>query len=84
MLPYYFDFTPPARKKIEKYYGSPIEEKLNFPIRMTGLKTIKPLYADPAEFGETAEDEFGVVWSTLLGVLDKEPLYRGIIRELLQ
>ena len=63
-IPYYFDFTPPARIKIEKYYGSPIEDKLEFPIRMTGLKTIKPLYADPSEFGETAVDEFGVVWST--------------------
>lgn len=63
-VPYYFDFTPLARRKIERYYGSPIEERLNFPVRMTGLKTIKPLYADPSDFGETAGDEFGVIWST--------------------
>ncbi len=63
-VPYYFDFTPPARLNVEKYYGSPIEETLEFPIRMKGCKTIKPLYADPSGFGRTAEDEFGVVWST--------------------
>jgi len=62
--PYYFDFTPPARRKVEEYYGSPIEDALKYPVRMTGLKTIKPLYADPAEFGGAARDEFGVVWST--------------------
>ncbi len=49
---------------MEKYYGCPIEETLSFPVRMTGCKTIKPLYADPSDFGETAVDEFGVVWST--------------------
>lgn len=63
-VPYYFDFTPPAKETIETYYGAPIEEHLQFPLRLKGLKTIKPLYADPDEFGETAQDEFGVVWST--------------------
>ena len=63
-VPYYFDFTPPARRKVEAYYGEPIEDALTYPVRMTGLKTIKPLYADPTEFGDTAQDEFGVVWST--------------------
>ena len=63
-VPFYFDFTPPAKEEIEKFYGSPIEDRLKFPIRMTGLKTVKPLYADPLEFGETARDEFGVEWST--------------------
>ena len=63
-VPYYFDFTPPARRSIENHYGKPVVEILEFPIRMTGLGTIKPLYADPSDFGETAKDEFGVVWST--------------------
>ncbi|MCK4401008.1 hypothetical protein KAW08_01735 [bacterium] len=63
-VPYYFDFTPPSRLNIEEYYGSPIEEVLEFPIRMQGCKTIKPLYANPSDFGKTAEDEFGVIWST--------------------
>lgn len=63
-VPYYFDFTPPAKQSIEKYYGSPIEERLKFPIRMAGLKSIKPLYADPSDFGATVKDEFGVAWST--------------------
>jgi uroporphyrinogen decarboxylase len=63
-VPYYFDFTPSPRRKIESYYGNPIEEVLRFPVRMTSLKTIKPLYADPSVFGEAATDEFGVVWST--------------------
>lgn len=64
-VPYNFTFSPPARKKIEKFYGTAaIEEMLDFPIRMSAPKSIKPLYADPAVFGKTAKDEFGVVWST--------------------
>ncbi len=52
-VPYCFDFTPPARRNVEKHYGFPIEETLSFPVRMTGCTTIKPLYADPSDFGET-------------------------------
>ena len=63
-VPYYFDFTPPARMSVERYYGNPIEKSLRFPIRMQGCKSIKPLYAKPADFGESATDEFGVLWST--------------------
>jgi uroporphyrinogen decarboxylase len=37
---------------------------LDFPIRMTGPKSVKPLYAPPEEFGPTLKDEFGVVWTT--------------------
>ena len=39
-------------------------ERLDLPMRMTSLQSIKPLYASPDEFGPTAIDEFGVVWST--------------------
>lgn len=63
-VPYVFDFTPPAREKVEHYYGSPIEDALAFPIRMRSCTTIKPLYADPDIFGERAKDEWGVVWAT--------------------
>lgn len=63
-VPYNFMFSPVALSIMEKHYGSPIEEILGFPIRMTGPKSIKPLYADPAQFGDTIKDEFGVVWST--------------------
>lgn len=63
-VPYFFDFTPPARLIVESYYGSPAEDVLRFPIRMRSCKTIKPLYADPADFGEMAKDEWGVVWAT--------------------
>ena len=63
-VPYVFDFTPPARAKVERYYGSPIEDTLMFPLRMRSCKTIKPLYADPDVFGNLAKDEWGVVWAT--------------------
>ena len=63
-VPYYFDFTPPAQQKIESYYGSPVEERLGFPIRMGAPKSVKIFYADPEEFGKTIKDEFGVIWST--------------------
>jgi len=63
-VPYNFTFSPPAERLARTHYGGPLEETLALPIRMTGLKTMKPLYADPDEFGGTARDEFGVVWST--------------------
>ena len=78
-VPYYFDFTPPAKEKIERHYGSPIAERLRFPICMTGLKSIKPLYADPSDFGKTARDEFGVVWST--SSIDRGSPVRTVLNE---
>jgi len=63
-VPYYFDFTPPARRRAESIYGSPLEERLCLPLRMGSCRKLKPLYADPSEFGPTARDEFGVTWST--------------------
>ena len=63
--PYNFSFSPPAVRKATAYYGGDsIKERLDFPIRMTGLKTIKPLYASPEIYGETIKDEFGVLWAT--------------------
>ena len=64
-VPYHFTPTPPARRKLEQHYGTTvIEDALRLPIRMSGLKSIKPLYADPAEFGDTLTDEYGVMWTT--------------------
>jgi uroporphyrinogen decarboxylase len=63
-VPYNFDFSPPARKLVEAHFGSPVEEVLNLPLRMTSPKSIKPLYAAPKIYGDRARDEFGVVWST--------------------
>jgi len=63
-VPYNFMFSPPAERLAQEWYGMNLEEALSLPIRMTGPKTIKPLYADPDEFGDTVADEFGVVWST--------------------
>lgn len=64
-VPYNFMFSPPTLEMVETYYGaSPIEEKLDFPIRMNAPTSIKPLYADPKVYGESIVDEFGVKWST--------------------
>lgn len=63
-VPFNFSFTPPARYALEEYYDSPLENVLDFPIRMSGPKSIKPLYADPEIYGETTGDEYGVSWST--------------------
>ena len=63
-VPFNCSFSPPARQRVEEHYGAPAEVALDFPIRMTGLTTIKPLYASPEEFGDLAKDEFGVEWST--------------------
>ena len=63
-VPYNFMFSPPVQRLAERHYGGPIEDALNLPIRMTVPKSIKPLYADPSEFGPTVTGEYGVVWST--------------------
>jgi uroporphyrinogen decarboxylase len=61
--PYHFDFTPPARRKLIGYFKSEeIEDILKLPIRWGGPNTIKPLYADPDDYGSTLKDEFGVTW----------------------
>jgi uroporphyrinogen decarboxylase len=64
-VPYNFMFSPPAREALERRYATEdLEETLALPIRMNAPVSIKPLYADPAEFGDAARDEFGVLWST--------------------
>lgn len=63
-VPYNFMFSPPALRRAESHYGSGLEGVIDLPMRMTGPKSIKPLYADPKIYGETIKDEFGVVWST--------------------
>ncbi len=64
-VPYNVPLSPPARDKLEKHFGADdVEGLLDLPIRMTGMKSIKPLYASPDEFGSHAKDEFGVVWTT--------------------
>lgn len=63
-IPYNFLFCPPAEKIAEAHYGKDLPESLALPIRMTGPKCGKPLYASPDEFGATVKDEFGVTWST--------------------
>lgn len=64
-VPFNLPLSPVARKLLEAHYKtSDLEEFLGFPIRMNSPNSIKPLYADPAIFGGTAVDEFGVVWTT--------------------
>lgn len=64
-VPYNLPLSPPARRMLEEHYAcDDVEARLGLPIRMTGTKSIKPLYAAPAEYGSRASDEFGVQWST--------------------
>ncbi len=63
-VPYNFMFSPPAERLAREHYGHDLEESLSLPIRMTGPKSTKPLYAYPDEYGDAIADEFGVVWST--------------------
>lgn len=64
-VPYNFMFSPPARARLEAHYRtSDLETFLRLPLRIGGMKSIKPLYAPPAEFGARVRDELGVVWST--------------------
>jgi uroporphyrinogen decarboxylase len=64
-VPYNFMFSPPARARVQQHYGcEDVATALHLPLRMTGTVSVKPLYAPPAQFGETVTDEFGVTWST--------------------
>ncbi|MGA2031233.1 MAG: uroporphyrinogen decarboxylase family protein [Thermoguttaceae bacterium] len=64
-VPYNFSFSPPARARLEAHYATDdVETAIALPMRMIGTRSIKPLYAAPAQFGDRAVDEFGVAWST--------------------
>ena len=64
-MPYNFMFSPPARACLEAHYGTgDLEAAIGLPMRINGTRSIKPLYAPPAEFGPRVTDEFGVAWST--------------------
>lgn len=63
-VPYNLLFSPVSARIAREHYGEVLEESLGLPIRMTGLQSKKPLYADPDEFGPTITDDFGVVWTT--------------------
>lgn len=64
-VPYNPMFCPTARKRLEAWYGTgDLIDFLDLPMRMGGVVSIKPLYADPAVYGPTITDEHGVVWTT--------------------
>ena len=64
-VPYNFSFSPAVRARLEAHFGTrDVERAIGLPLRMTGTRSIKPLYASPEEFGTRVSDEFGVVWST--------------------
>ena len=64
-VPYEFTFSPPVERRLVRHYGrTDLDDVLDLPIRSAAPKSVKPLYACPADFGETAVDEFGVVWTT--------------------
>ncbi|HDY89623.1 MAG TPA: hypothetical protein ENH82_16115 [bacterium] len=68
-MPYNFFFTPAALEKAQEHYGSPVDDVLNFPIRVNAVSSLKPVYAHPSDYGRNVRDEFGVLWST--GVTDR-------------
>ena len=64
-IPYNFMFVPAVQRRLEAHYDTDdLAEYFDFPIRMTAPVSVKPLYADSREYGETIRDEFGIVWST--------------------
>ena len=64
-VPYNFSFSPRALAALQEHYGTDdVKEAIGVPIRTVSCKSIKPMYASPAEHGQTIQDEFGVVWTT--------------------
>ncbi|UCB45386.1 MAG: hypothetical protein JSV25_14430 [Spirochaetota bacterium] len=63
-VPYNFFFTPQSQSLLEEYYKTDdLFNQLNLPLRFAMPNTIKPIYAQPEEYGATLKDEFGVLWS---------------------
>ena len=64
-VPWNLGLSPLPRAALEKHFGADdLETALDLPIRMNGPASIKPLYADPDQYGPTVIDEFQVVWTT--------------------
>jgi uroporphyrinogen decarboxylase len=64
-VPYNLPLSPVPRRLLEEHFETgDVEAHLDLPIRMTGLKSIKPLYAPPEQYGDRVVDEFGVAWTT--------------------
>lgn len=64
-VPYNLPMSPPAQRKLEVHFGTDdVEGFLGLPMRLTGPKSIKPLYASPERYGPRLTDEFGVEWTT--------------------
>ena len=64
-VPYNISLSPVALRKLREHCGvDNVADWMGLPIRMTNVKAIKPLYADPDVYGDTIRDEFGVIWST--------------------
>ena len=64
-VPYNFPFSPAPQRKLEQHFRTDnLDHAIKNPVRMSGPKKKKPLYADPDQFGETVTDLFGVTWST--------------------
>ena len=61
-VPYNFFFTPAALEKAQEHYGSPVDDVLNFPIRVNAVSSLKPVYAHPSDSGRNVREEFGVMW----------------------
>ncbi len=79
-VPYNLSCTPPALAALQRHYAfTDMDDFLDLPIRMTATKSIKPLYASPAEFGPTVRDEFGVLWST--NALDRGSVIQPCLAE---
>jgi len=62
-VPYNFAFTPRARVALEAHYRTrSLEEALDFPIRASAPRSVKPLYGTPGDPLREICDEFGVAW----------------------
>ncbi|MFQ6098018.1 MAG: uroporphyrinogen decarboxylase family protein, partial [Armatimonadota bacterium] len=74
VIPYYFDFTPPARQMLARRLGrDDVEDAIGNHLALIGPTGQKPLYAPPERYGDEITDEFGVTWHT-------DPYDRGVVK----
>lgn len=63
LVPYNIDYTPPVQRLLQRHLGQEdVDEAIGNHILLVSGKGIRPLYADPSEYGELTADDFGVVW----------------------
>ncbi len=67
LVPWNLMWVPAIGDRLAAHYGTDdLDDAVGNHIFLVAAGSLKPLYADPAEFGPTIMDDFSVIWETSL------------------